>query len=71
MGKLAIVATIKTVPGKREEYLKHMKAHAQRYLATERGTLKFDILVPLDKVIMVGATPSNVLDEAPRRELIG
>ena len=48
-GKLAIVATIKTVPGKREEYLKHLKAHAQRCLATEPGTLKFDILVPLDE----------------------
>jgi quinol monooxygenase YgiN len=45
MGKLALVATIKTVPGKREEYLKHLKAHAQRCLATEPGTLKFEILV--------------------------
>ena len=27
MTKLAIVATIKTVPGKRDEYLKHLKAH--------------------------------------------
>jgi quinol monooxygenase YgiN len=34
MSKLALVATIKTVPGKREEYLKHLKAHAQNYLAT-------------------------------------
>jgi quinol monooxygenase YgiN len=46
MGKLAIVATIKTVPGKREEYLKHLKAHAQRCLVTEPGTLKFELLVP-------------------------
>jgi quinol monooxygenase YgiN len=45
VGKLALVATIKTVPGKREEYLKHLKAHAQRCLATEPGTLKFEILV--------------------------
>jgi hypothetical protein len=35
MGKLAIVASIETVPGKREEYLKHLKVHAQRCLATE------------------------------------
>jgi hypothetical protein len=42
----AIVATIKALPGKREEYLKHLKAHAQRCLATEPGTLKFEILVP-------------------------
>ena len=27
MGKLAVVATIKTVPGKRDEYLKHLRAH--------------------------------------------
>ncbi len=45
MEQLAIVATIKTVPGKREEYLKHLKAHAQRCLATEPGTLKFELLV--------------------------
>jgi quinol monooxygenase YgiN len=46
MAKFAIVATIKTNPGKRDEYLKHLKAHAQRCLATEPGTLKFEILVP-------------------------
>jgi quinol monooxygenase YgiN len=46
MAKLAIVATIKTAPGKRHEYLKHLKAHGERCLATEPGTLKFEILVP-------------------------
>ena len=36
MGKLAVVATIKAVAGKRDEYLKHLRAaHSQRYLATE------------------------------------
>jgi quinol monooxygenase YgiN len=49
MAKLAIIATIKTVPGKRDEYLKHLKAHAERCLATEPGTLKFEILVPLEE----------------------
>ena len=49
MAKLAIVATIKTVPGKRDEYLKHLMAHGQRCLATEPGTLKFDILVPKEE----------------------
>jgi quinol monooxygenase YgiN len=49
MGNFSIVATIKTVPGKREEYLKHLKAHAQRCLATEPGTLKFEILVPQEE----------------------
>jgi quinol monooxygenase YgiN len=49
MAKLAIVATIKTVPGKRDEYLNHLKAHGQRCLATEPGTLKFEILVPKEE----------------------
>jgi quinol monooxygenase YgiN len=49
MSKLAIVATIKTVPGGRDEYLKHLKAHGQRCLATEPGTLKFEILVPKEE----------------------
>jgi quinol monooxygenase YgiN len=47
MSKLAIVATIKTVSGKRDEYLKHLKAHAQRCF--EPGTLKFEILVPKEE----------------------
>jgi quinol monooxygenase YgiN len=46
MAKFAIVATIKTTPGKRDEYLKHLRSHSQRCLATEPGTLKFEILVP-------------------------
>src|SRR5882672_3858444 len=46
MSKLAIVATIKTVPGKRDEYLAFLKAHGKRCLATEPGTLQFEILVP-------------------------
>ena len=49
MTKFAIVATIKTAPGKRDEYLKHLKAHAQRCLATEPGTLKFEILLPQEE----------------------
>jgi quinol monooxygenase YgiN len=46
VAKFAIVATIKTVPGKREEYLKHLKANGQRCLETELGTLRFDLLIP-------------------------
>jgi quinol monooxygenase YgiN len=49
MSKLAIVATIKTVPGKRDEYLTFLNAHGKRCLATEPGTLQFDILVPLEE----------------------
>lgn len=46
MAKLAIVATIKTLPGQRDAYLRHLKAHGARCLANEPGTLRFDILVP-------------------------
>ena len=49
MSKLAIVATIKTVPGKRDEYLAVLKAHGKRCLATEPGTLQFEILVPQEE----------------------
>lgn len=49
MTKFAIVATIKTTAGKREDYLRHLKAHAQRCLATEPGTLQFEILVPQEE----------------------
>jgi quinol monooxygenase YgiN len=48
VAKLAIVATIKTAPGRRGEYLKPLQAHAERCLANEPGTLQFDILVPHD-----------------------
>ena len=46
MAKLAIVATLKTAPGKRDEYLPHLKAHGERCRATEPGTLKFEIMLP-------------------------
>lgn len=46
MAKLAIVATIKTVAGKRDEYLKFLAAHGKRCLASEPGTLRFDIMLP-------------------------
>jgi quinol monooxygenase YgiN len=49
MSKLAIVATIKNIAGKRDEYMAFLKAHGERCLATEPGTLRFDILVPLEE----------------------
>jgi quinol monooxygenase YgiN len=49
MSKLAIVATIKTVPGKRDEYLTFLKAHGKRCLATEPGTLQFEVLLPQEE----------------------
>jgi quinol monooxygenase YgiN len=49
MSKLAIVATIKTVAGKRDEYVTFLKAHGKRCLATEPGTLQFEVLVPKEE----------------------
>src|SRR5436190_6455044 len=49
MAKLAIVATLKTAPGKRAEYLKHLKAHGKRCRTTEPGTLQFEIMLPHDE----------------------
>ncbi|SHL75152.1 Quinol monooxygenase YgiN [Bradyrhizobium lablabi] len=49
MSKYAIVATIKTVPGKRDEYLTFLKAHGKRCLAAEPGTLQFEIMVPQEE----------------------
>jgi quinol monooxygenase YgiN len=46
MTKLAIVATIKISGGKRDAYLNPLRAHAERCLANESGTLQFDVLVP-------------------------
>jgi quinol monooxygenase YgiN len=48
MSDLVIVATIKTVPGKRDHYVKELVAHGERCRKTEPGTLKFEVLVPHD-----------------------
>jgi len=49
VAKLAIVATMKIVPGKRAEYLPHLMAHGKRCLANEPGTLRFEIMLPNDE----------------------
>ena len=47
--QLGLVATVKTVPGKRDDYLEHLKVHSKRYLTTEPDTLKFEIVVAHDQ----------------------
>ena len=42
---MAIVATIKTVPGKRDEYLAVLQS-SWEMVSRHRGTLQFEILVP-------------------------
>jgi (4S)-4-hydroxy-5-phosphonooxypentane-2,3-dione isomerase len=46
MLKLAVIGTIDTAPGRRDEVLAALKAHKDRVLKHEPGTLKFEILVP-------------------------
>ena len=46
MSKLTIVATMELKPGTRSEVLAVMKAHRERCLRDEPGTLQFDVLVP-------------------------
>ena len=54
-GKLAIVETIKTVPGKREEYLEGSRPSC---VTTKPGTSKFEILVAQEEADTV--TPYEV-----------
>ncbi len=46
MPKLAIVATIEVVPGRRGELLPLLTAHRARCLKDEPGTVQFDVLLP-------------------------
>lgn len=53
MPKLAIVATIEAVPGKRDQVIPLLKVHGARYLKDESGTLQFEIMVPRDDVTKI------------------
>ena len=46
MPKFAIIATIEVAPGRRDEFLPLLKAHAARCLKDEPGTVQFDVLLP-------------------------
>ena len=46
MSKFAIVATIECAQGQRDELLSSLKAHKERCLRDEPGTVQFEILLP-------------------------
>ena len=46
MSKVAVFGTIDTAPGRRDEVLAALKAHKDRVLKDEPGTLQFELLVP-------------------------
>jgi quinol monooxygenase YgiN len=48
MPKLALIASVEVAPGRRDEFLPLLKAHAARCLKDELGTLQFDVLLPHD-----------------------
>ena len=48
MPRLALVVTIEVVVGRRDQLLSLLKAHKERCLKDEPGTLQFDILLPKD-----------------------
>ncbi len=46
MGKLAVIATIEFTPGSDAAVLAALRAHRDRCLASEPGTLMFEIMAP-------------------------
>jgi len=46
MPKFAIIATIDVAPGRRDEFLPLLRAHAARCLKDEPDTIQFDVLLP-------------------------
>jgi (4S)-4-hydroxy-5-phosphonooxypentane-2,3-dione isomerase len=46
MSKIALVVEFHLKPGRREDFLAHMREHAAATLANVEGCLQFDVLVP-------------------------
>lgn len=69
MSKLALVVTIEVKPGHMEAVLAATKAHAARSLSSEPGTLRFDVLVPVnedDKIMLYEAYTDEAAFEVHR-----
>ena len=49
MSKVTILVETETKPGKRQEVVKLLKAHAERTLANEPGCLQFDVVTTDDE----------------------
>ena len=48
MPKLGCVGTLKAFPGRGEELLRYCREYALRFVAKEPGTLRLELLIPLD-----------------------
>jgi quinol monooxygenase YgiN len=46
MSKIACITTLKTLPDKRDELIRHCKAYAARFVEQEPGTLRIELLLP-------------------------
>jgi quinol monooxygenase YgiN len=49
MARIACVTTLKALPGKRDELLRHCQVYAPRFVATEPGTLRIELLTPVNE----------------------
>jgi quinol monooxygenase YgiN len=49
MTKIACVTTLKALPGKGDELLRHCQIYAPRFVANEPGTLRIELLKPLNE----------------------
>jgi (4S)-4-hydroxy-5-phosphonooxypentane-2,3-dione isomerase len=53
MSKLAILGTMEFIPGAGEQVLAALRAHRNRVLADEPGTLQFEILIPTEEATRI------------------
>lgn len=49
MAKIACVTTLKALPGKGAELLRHCEIYGPRFVATEPGTLRIELLTPVNE----------------------
>jgi quinol monooxygenase YgiN len=49
MAKVAVIATLEVQPDSLNDVLAEILAHRERCLATEPGTLQFDLMIPRDE----------------------
>lgn len=66
MGKFAVVATYEIAPDRIDVFLPHLRAHRERCLRDEPGTLQFDILRPGNNLMLYEVYRDEAAFEAHR-----
>ena len=49
MAKIGIVATLMAFPGKGQELVRYCQMYGPRFVASEQGTLRIELLLPFDE----------------------